>query len=253
MLKIVMPMAGEGRPFAEHRFPKPLIEIHGKATIEYVVHNSRPTEDHQFVFICKGVHLRTFALREVLALVAPGSCVIPAHNRTAGALCSVLLAKEHLLEESELLIVNSDQYVDGSVDAFLGDARSRALDGSILTFPSNHPKWSYARLERDQVVAVAEKRPISNHATAGWYYFRSTRDFLIGAETLLVKRAMELDEYYVCPVYNELILAGKRIGISSVKRNQVHSLGSPEDIAEFAAGRGERVKLASTPTMTETC
>ena len=82
-----------------------------------------------------------------------------------------------------------------------------------MTFPNTHPRWSYARLEDDLVVAVAEKQPISRHATAGLYYFRRGVDFVRGAERMLFKNASFGGEFYVAPVYNELILAGKRVGV----------------------------------------
>ena len=58
-------------------------------------------------------------------------------------------------------------------------------------------------------MAVAEKQPISRNATAGLYYFRRGVDFVRGAERMLFKNASFSGEFYVAPVYNELILAGK--------------------------------------------
>ncbi len=231
-----MPMGGEGKKFTERgaTFPKPLVEIEGKPMVEIVVNNVRPRENHRFVFICREEHLRRYALAEVLDLIAPGGHTIPLRNPTAGALCSILLAAEYLEDDDEVLIVNADQYVDASIDEFLEAARRGSWDGYIMTFPSTHPKWSYAKVEGDEVVAVAEKRPISRHATVGLYYFRRGRDFLAGAERMLAKNATVSGEFYVCPVYNELILMGKRISIHPIGREQMHSLGTPEDVERFA-------------------
>jgi NDP-sugar pyrophosphorylase family protein len=239
MIRIVVPMGGEGKRFAErgYTFPKPLVEIVGKPMIEIVVHNLVPTEKHQFVFICRQEHLKKYALEEVLQLVAPGSKVVSMQQPTAGALTSVLLATEHLENEDELVIANSDQYVDVSISAFLESARSGAWDGHIMTFPSTHPKWSYVRVEDGQVVAVAEKRPISRSATVGLYYFRHGQDFLWAAEQVLLKNGTVAGEFYVAPVYNEMILMGKRIGEYPISREQMHSLGTPEDVDAFAVSR----------------
>jgi dTDP-glucose pyrophosphorylase len=157
------------------------------------------------------------------------------HNPTSGALCSVLLAMEYLQHDEELLVANADQYVDVSIDEFLTAARGGTWDGYLMTFPAAHPKWSYAKVEGDQVVAVAEKRPISRNATVGLYYFRSSRDFLAAAERMLLKKATVGGEFYVAPLYNELILMGKRVGIYPITREQMHSLGTPEDVEDFAA------------------
>ena len=241
MIRIVVPMGGEGKRFAErgYSFPKPLVEIVGKPMIEVVVQNLTPREPHEFIFVCRQEHLEAFALNEVLRLIAPESSIVSMNNPTAGALCSVLLGMEYLQQDEELLVANADQYIDVSIDAFLHAAREGSWDGYLMTFPATHPKWSYAKVEDDQVVAVAEKRPISRNATAGLYYFRSSADFLAAAERMLLKRATVGGEFYVAPVYNEFVLLGKRVGIYPIAREQMYSLGTPEDVEIFAATKAQ--------------
>lgn len=237
MLKIVVPMAGEGKRFAEHghTFPKPLVEIKGRSMIEVVVGNLTPSEPHQFIFICRQEHAHRYALTDVLQLIAPGSRITVMHDSTAGALCSVLLAMEHFSDDCELLIANSDQYLEEDIDRFLATARQAGTDGCIMTFPSTHPKWSFVKLVDGEVLTVAEKRPISSNATAGLYYFRSSGDFLAAAEKMILKNASRDGEFFVSPVYNELILAGKRITTHPIAREQMHSLGTPEDVEAFGS------------------
>ena len=235
MIEIVVPMGGGGKTFGERgfTFPKPLIEIEGKPMIELVVQNLKPSGPHRFTFICRQDHLQAFALRDVLELIAPGCNVVAMPAATAGALCSVLLAAETLASDNELLVANADQQVDVSIDDYLAAARRGSWDGYVMTFPSTHPKWSFVRIEGDLVVAAAEKRPISKHATVGLYYFRRATSFLEGAERMLVKNASVDGQFYVCPVYNELILAGRRVSHYPIAREQMHSLGTPEDLEAF--------------------
>jgi len=237
MLKIVVPMAGEGKRFAEygHTFPKPLVEIGGRSMIEIVVGNLTPREQHQFIFICRREHVQRYALADVLRLIAPGCKIAVMHDSTAGALCSVLLAMEHLSDDSELLIANSDQFVEEDIERFLATARAGTADGCIMTFPSTHPKWSFAKVVDGEVLTVAEKRPISPLATVGLYYFRRCADFLAGAEAMILKNASRDGEFFVSPVYNELILKGLHITTHPISREQMHSLGTPEDVEAFAA------------------
>src|SRR5438067_1624035 len=98
MIRIVVPMGGEGRQFAErgYTFPKPLVEIGGRPLIEIVVRNLTPVEPHQFVFVCRREHVEQYALGDVLRLVAPDCQIVTLNQSTAGALCSVLLTIEHL-------------------------------------------------------------------------------------------------------------------------------------------------------------
>lgn len=237
MIHIVVPMGGEGRQFSErnYTFPKPLVEVAGHPLIEIVVRNLTPREPHQFVFVCRQEHVDRFALGDVLRLIAPGCRIVTTARPTAGALCSVLLGLDHLPDTGELLVANADQYVSTGIDAFLGQARAGAWDGYVMTFPNTHPRWSYVREEDGQVVQVAEKQPISRSATAGLYYFRHGVTFIACAERMLVKNAAVAGEFYVAPVYNELILDGRRVGAYPIRANQMHGLGTPEEVERFAA------------------
>jgi NDP-sugar pyrophosphorylase family protein len=237
MIHIVVPMGGEGRLFAErgYTFPKPLVAIAGEPLIELVVRNLTPPEPHRFVFVCRREHVDAFALADVLRLIAPDCRIVTTLKPTGGALCSVLLGLEYLQHDGELLIANADQCVDVPVQSFLESARAGAWDGYMMTFPNTHPRWSYARVEDDQVVAVAEKQPISRHATAGLYYFRRGSDFVQAAERMLVKNASVSGEFYVAPVYNELILRHLRVGIFPIDASQMHGLGTPEEVEHYQA------------------
>ena len=245
MIRIVVPMGGEGKPFVErgYTFPKPLIEIAGRPMIDIVVQNLTPNEPHKFIFICREEHMRNFSLGDVLRLVSPNCEIVAMQRPSAGALCSVLLGMEFFVDDDELLVANADQYIDDALDSFLAAARGPNVDGCIMVFPSTHPKWSYVKVEEGEVVAVAEKRPISRQATTGLYYFRRGYDFVEGAEKMLLKNATVAGEFYVCPVYNELILMGKHITIFAINRNQMHSLGTPEDVDTFAKAKAHKLTL----------
>lgn len=236
MLNIVIPMAGEGTRFKErgYSFPKPLIEVNNKAMIQLVVENVAPRSDHRFTFICRKEHFEKYTLKYLLNLIAPHCNVITLDQATEGAACTVLLASEYFNNENELLIANSDQYIESVIDTFLEDARKRKLDGSILTFKSSHPKWSFAKLDEENLVMeVAEKKVISFHATVGIYYYREGRMFFEAASQMIRKNIRINNEFYVCPVYNEMILTGQRVGIYEIEPHQMHGLGTPEDLEKF--------------------
>ncbi len=237
MIRIVVPMGGSGRQFLErgYTFPKPLVELGGRPLVEWVVQNLTPAEPHEFIFICRQEHVDQFALADVLRLIVPDCRIVTMARPTAGALCSVLLGMEYLQHDEELLVANADQCVDVPVDRFLRAARESHWEGGIMTFPNTHPRWSYARVENGEVVAVAEKQPISRHATVGIYYFRRSRDFVLAAERMLCKNASVGGEFYVAPVYNEFILAGKRVGHFPIEAAEMHGLGTPEEVERYQA------------------
>lgn len=236
MLQVVVPMGGKAARFQERgfTFPKPLIEIGGRSMIELVLENLGPPQPRQFHFICRKEHLTTFYLGDMLRLLAPGCQIIALERETAGALCSVLLAVDNLDPEQELLIANGDQFISTSLGPFYEACRQPNLDGCILTFTATHPRWSFVRTDgAGRVTAVAEKKPISKQATAGLYYFRKARDLIEGAERMILKGLTTSGQFFVCPVYNEMILAGKRIGTHHLPDGAMHSLGTPEDVDLF--------------------
>ena len=236
MLQIIIPLGGKATRFQErgYTFPKPLIEIGNHSMIELVLENLAPPPPHQYTFICRKEHLAQFYLGDMLQLLAPGCRIIPLEQETAGALCSVLLAIDQLDLDEEILIANGDQFISSGLEPFYQACRQPDIDGCILTFTATHPRWSFVRTdESGRVTATAEKRPISKQATAGIYYFRRARDLVEGAEKLIVKGLTTSGQFFVCPVFNELILAGKKIITHHLPDGAMHSLGTPEDLELF--------------------
>ena len=235
-LQIVMPMMDKAVRFAErgYTYPKPLIEISGRPMIEVVVQNLRLPGLCRFFFVCRKEQLAQFYIGDTLRLIAPSCEVISCEGETAGALCSALLARDYLDPDGGLLIANSDQFIAAGLGGFYAACDDSTMDGQILTFRSTHPRWSFVRKSAtDEVLEVAEKRPISDEATVGLYYFRQAKDFFSGAEAVLLKGLRTKEQFYVSSVYNELILQGKRIGCHRLPDGAVYKLGTPEDVAEF--------------------
>ena len=124
MLNIVVPMAGQGTRFIKkgYTFPKPLIEVEHKPMIQWVVENIRPESEHRFTFICQREHHDKYALRELLLVLAPGCNVVLTDGVTEGAACTVLLAREYIDNEDELILANSDQFIDYDINRFVNHA-----------------------------------------------------------------------------------------------------------------------------------
>lgn len=210
--------------------------------IESVVENLRPKTEHKFIFVALKEHLDKYDLYHVLQRATDNKFeVISLHEPTQGAACTVLTAINYINNDQELLIANGDQIIDGGIDGFIERARAKGGEGAILTFKSSHPKWSYARIVEDgRVVEVAEKRLISDNATAGLYYFKHGSDFVKAAQSMIGKDIRHNNEFYVAPTYNELIISGAKIYIDEIKAESMHGLGTPEDLNAYLAIIKER-------------
>jgi len=233
-LNILIPMAGAGSRFeqAGYTFPKPLIDVSGKPMIQLVVENLSFDSPH--TFIVQEKHQKEYNLNSLLPLIVPNNKVniIAINGITEGAACTTLLAKNIIDNDNPLIIANSDQYVDWNSNEFMYKMQEQNADAGILTFESTHPKWSFVKLDDNGfVVEVAEKKPISNIATVGIYYWKKGSDYVKYAERMISKNKRHNNEFYVCPVFNEAIDDGKKIMIHHI--DKMYGLGTPEDLEYF--------------------
>lgn len=237
MLNIVIPMAGAGSRFsiAGYEDPKPLIKIHDMPMINLVIRNLAPDQVHRFIFICQNKHIKQYDLTNKLTKWSLNSIVIGIDGLTEGAACTVLFAKNYINTDDELMIANSDQFVDVSIDQYLLEFKSKDLDGMIMTMTANDPKWSFVEVHNNYVTRVVEKEVISNEATVGIYNFRHGKDFVSAAENMIKNQEKVNNEYYVAPVYNKLIKNNKKIGIYNIgsEANGMYGLGIPKDLDLF--------------------
>jgi HAD superfamily hydrolase (TIGR01509 family) len=231
-LNVLIPMAGAGSRFekAGYALPKPLIDVHGKPMIQVVVENLGM--DARFIFVVQKAHRAAHHLDGLLQRIAPGCIVVEADGLTEGAACTALLAEAHIDNDAPLFFANSDQFVEWQAADFMYKMQETGVDGGIVIFPASDPKWSYAKVAEDGVVTeVAEKRPISEHATAGYYYWKHGADFVRYAKRMIQRDTRVNNEFYVCPVFNEAIEDGKVLTVFPV--DGMWGLGTPEDLHVF--------------------
>lgn len=231
-MNVLIPMAGAGSRFeqAGYTFPKPLIDVNGKPMVQRVVENLNIDAKH--IFIVQRDHYEKYSLKHTLNLISPNCEIVKVDGLTEGAACTTLLAKQFIDNDQPLVLANSDQYVEWDSNQFMYSCMADDIDGSILAFKSTHPKWSYAKLnEQGFVVEVAEKKPISNNATVGIYFWKKGRDYVKCAESMITKNIRVNNEFYVCPVYNEALAIGARIKTFNIEK--MWGLGTPEDLDTF--------------------
>ena len=143
-----------------------------------------------------------------------------------------MLAKDLINNDDDLLIANSDQFIEYEPQNFLTIKNLSDVDSIVFTFNAVHPKWSFVKTNsRGFVTEVAEKKPISNIATCGIYWYRKGSDFVKYAERMIDNNVRVNGEFYIAPVYNELISDGKTLVPFYV--HKMWGLGTPEDLKYF--------------------
>ena len=231
-MNVLIPMAGAGSRFASagYTFPKPLIEVNGKPMIQVVIENLNI--EANYTFVVRKEHYEKYSLQYLLTLIAPNCNIIQVDSLTEGSACTTLLAKEFINNDYPLLLANSDQFMQWNSNESLYAFNADGIDAGILTFKATHPKWSYAKIGEDGFVSeVAEKKPISDNATVGVYYWNKGSDYVKYAEQMIEKNVRTNNEFYICPVFNEAIADGKKISIKEIER--MWGIGTPEDLNYF--------------------
>jgi dTDP-glucose pyrophosphorylase len=142
------------------------------------------------------------------------------------------LAKEFIDNEQPLIMANSDQFIEWDSNEFMYKMQESNCDGGIITFKATHPKWSFAKIDDNGFVTeVAEKNPISDNATVGFYYWKHGSDFVKYAEQMIERNIRVNNEFYVCPVFNQAIEDNKQI--RTFNTSGMWGLGTPEDLKHF--------------------
>ena len=237
-LNVIIPMAGAGSRFerAGYQLPKPLIDVRGKPMIQVVVENL--ALEARFIFVVQKAHRAAYHLDGLLQRIAPGCVVVETDGLTEGAACTALLAEPYIDNDAPLFFANSDQFVEWQAVDFMYKMQESDVDGGIVVFHATDPKWSFARTDDIGVVTqVAEKQPISDLATVGYYYWKRGADFVRYAKQMIARNKRVNNEFYVCPVFNEAIEDGKVLTTFPVQR--MWGLGTPEDLEIFLEKYGK--------------
>ena len=223
-------MAGKGQRFVESGYdkPKPLIDVCGAPMIKRVIDSlTLKNSEYNFIFIALQEHLDD-GLKEYLEKYGT---IIPLNVVTEGAASTTLMAMKQINNDYPLVIANCDQYLEWDFDDFI--EKSEQYEGSLVVFNSTNPHHSYTLVKQKNLVQVAEKIVISDKACAGIYYFKRGRDYIDAVVQMIAKNIRTNNEFYIAPVYNELILDGKKMTVYEVDVNRKHMLGTPYELKIF--------------------
>ncbi|MBB4008449.1 glycosyltransferase family 2 protein [Allorhizobium taibaishanense] len=252
-MRYLIPIASKDDLFPkdEYHFPKPLIEVDGAPMISLVVNSIRNRDaSARFIFIVLHQDALEYSLDQILKLLAgPSTTVIELNNPTMGAVCSALMAVDHIGDDEPLVICNGDQIIDADLSGIARDFVRSGADAGVVTFDSVHPRWSYIRENgRGEVIETAEKRVLSRKAIAGYYYFRSGNLFIEKAQTYLLKADPLGGKYYLSPVLNEVVLSGGRIVQHEIPSDNYISFYSPKRIEFYQNELRGKVAVLAKPS-----
>jgi NDP-sugar pyrophosphorylase family protein len=233
-LNIVMPMAGLGSRFRNAGFdkPKPLIDVRGRPMYAWATDSLPLQHARRLIFILLAAQPEFADLQHDIAgrYAEFDPVILTVPELTAGQAITVLRAKDLINFDEPLLIHNADTAFEAD-PAWVTEAWNDSLDGALLVFGSTEKRWSFSRENGVGLVEeVREKEVISPWATTGTYWFRRGSDFVSAAEARWQAGKREASEFYVGPLYNDLIARGARVKNFAIKK--LYCFGTPEDLAE---------------------
>jgi dTDP-glucose pyrophosphorylase len=235
-MNFLITMAGEGRRFRENGYPLPkmLIEAKGKTLLEWSVDSLPLHLCSRLIFVGQQQHENEFQLSKKIIGVYHDK-VKSIHfkfidNLTRGQSESAYLAKDLVDLSQPLIIFNIDTQFSSST---LGkNILQKDIDGVLGAFHSTEPRFSFAALNEEGLVTkTTEKEVISSYALTGLYHFTNPSDFFEAAEYAFANQLTTKGEYYIAPIYNHLILKGRKLIVDLA--DTVNILGTPEELKIF--------------------
>ena len=155
-------------------------------------------------------------------------------DETRGQSETVLASREFVNDTDELLIYNIDTYFKSKTLLKNLRRHKKMCDGIIGSFlnVSSENHWSFAKInENNFVLEVREKEKISDHALTGLYHFSKAKYFFTTAERHIKNNILTKGEFYIAPLYNDLISQGKNFILDIV--DDFVPLGTPSEVENF--------------------
>jgi dTDP-glucose pyrophosphorylase len=230
-MTIVVTMAGAGSRFisAGYDREKYEIEFRGHSLFEWALVSLLSFRSCDLVIVTRRFDGIEPFVNEVAARLgfAPPRFVY-ADRVTRGQAETACLARDVVAHDEPILVYNIDTYVHPSA---MHPEQVRG-EGWIPCFDAPGDKWSFVDAGADgRARRVTEKQRISNHCSVGLYYFRRFA-YLLEAVNRLDEGG---GEWYIAPLYNDLIADGKAVYMESLPADAVCILGTPEDLESAEA------------------
>lgn len=215
-------------------YPLCLTEFDGVPLIEKIVEGCSSLKAQHFVFALRENEVNRYHLDNVVRQLVNDAYTVRVSQSTRGAACTALLCAEKIDNDDELLIISANELLNIDPLKPITSFREKNADAGAVIFHSVHPRYSYVRIDDSgAVVEAAEKNPISSNATAGFYWYRKGSEFVSAAEQMIRKGAQVDGLFYVCPVFNQMILGQKHITTFRIDSHNYQPLKTERQFRQY--------------------
>jgi len=234
-MKIVITMAGMGSRFKNIgiNIPKYKIIANKKTLFEWSMLSLSDFFKEEFIFVVRKEILDIKFLNAVCRKLGILNFDVKVLEKaTDGQATTAYLADKFIDDDESCIVYNIDTYV--KPNEILMSQIKDEFDGFIPVIEAEGDRWSFVKVdETEKVIDVAEKVPISNLATIGFYYFKKWKVYKQIYEQNKNSIIKDSKEVYIAPMYKQMINSEMNIGIKKLDAASVKILGTPEEIEVF--------------------
>jgi len=234
IIQVLMPMAGLGSRFQNEGVTilKPLIKVGDCPMYKRAIHSLLVDGlELSLFFVIKDQDQINHQFGDCLKNDFPKAKIIMLPQMTRGSLETCYQSASFLDFSLPLVILDCDfEFKSQDFISYMQTSTPEHAAGALVSFDSQNPRYSYARIENEEVIETAEKKVISSHALAGAYYFTRAKYFFDEASEVLKESSEMTSEinFYIAPLYNRLLKKDKIIKF--FKLDQYKSFGTPEEL-----------------------
>lgn len=230
---IVIPMVGKSSRFfnAGYTKPKYMLKLNDSTIFSNVLQSfEKYFSEELFVFLVRSdFDAKFFVENEVKNLGIQNYEIKVFEQETQGQAETVFLGLTDIDSDEPLVIFNIDTFRFNFQHPIWVDD----CDGYLEVFQGEGENWSFVKSGvGNTVIKTTEKEPISNLCSDGLYYFRKKIFFDQAFEESKKNGDTFRGEYYIAPLYNNLIKKGLDIRYSMIERKDVVFCGTPEEYEE---------------------
>ena len=210
-MKCVVPLAGGDLLHAERGF-RALFPVNGEPLLQCALNRRawrQGLAPSDFVFVLREVP-GLDGLVTWLQTMWPGCGIVRIPWMTGGAMLTALAGISVLSDDGEPIIVDLADILFSSGETHPTSWFAPRVGAVVPCFIDDAECYSYLRLENGKVVEAAEKRVISDRASAGVYLFRNRSIYVEAAAYSLNNAASQTykDIHFVCPMVNGVLKFG---------------------------------------------
>ncbi len=230
-IHLIMPMAGKGQRFQDFSVPKPLIKINDKPFFYWATKSVSDYVDlKDITFVILKEHVLNFEIDKVIKKYFPDAKIKVLDAVLNGAVLTCEKGVEDINDDLPIIFNDCDHmFISNAFYDFVKKGDFSKLDGALLTFKANDPKYSYIKKDLNgNVILTKEKEVISDEAICGAYYFRNKKVFTDSCKVYLDN--CDYNEYYVSGIYN--VMASNNMPIKTFVCEKHISFGTPKEYEE---------------------